>query len=715
MPTHADGLDAQDRQTPPVPEPVALDKPAPDPAAPEKPAPESSAREAAVPEPRAMEPPAMEPAAPEPDAPELATPDAATVDSPVLGSPVLESPAPAPALPAPEPAARRPHSHRRAAQPVPHTDQDGQEADALATATHRPHSHRRSGQTEQTVYHTSAVYGGGGAQPQQVKRRTRVVMVTAGVLAVLVVALVLVVTVFKPGSSTPTYGLIPNGGSAAQDGQQVAAAFLTAWQEGDLTKAANYTDQPAAAGAALASYAKDLNLGQLAATAGAITTAAGSTTALPRETVAFAVSASVATGSGKAAVRGTWKYHSTLVAYQQAKSSVWFVTWQPAVLAPNLTTATHLAAVQVPPTVSVVTDAGGQNLKRYDDAGLNTIAGLLAASAPTNEGANAGLDVQIETKTGSPVANSQAPIIAPGNFPTLSTTISAKAETAARSSVAMHTGSSIVAIQPSTGHILAIANNAGFNDFGLTAAVAPGSTMKIITSTALFNSGLATANSGVACPAAFTVQGITYHNDQGEAEPAGTPLAYDFAQSCNNAFDQWWPDLSGKLASTAKTYYGLDQPWDIGIGGVSASYFNAPASASGAELAQEAFGEGKLVASPLAMASVAATVDTGSFKQPVLTMTAKQATATPLPAATDAGLKEMMRDVVTEGTGAGLGLGSTVYAKTGTADIVGQEQPNSWLVAFDPTKDIAVACLVVNAGYGAQFAGPEVAAFLNAL
>jgi hypothetical protein len=46
---------------------------------------------------------------------------------------------------------------------------------------------------------------------------------------------------------------------------------------------------------------------------------------------------------------------------------------------------------------------------------------------------------------------------------------------------------------------------------------------------------------------------------------------------------------------------------------------------------------------------------------------------------------------------------------------VGQEQPNSWLVAFDPTKDIAVACLVVNAGYGAQFAGPEVAAFLNAL
>ena len=91
------------------------------------------------------------------------------------------------------------------------------------------------------------------------------------------------------------------------------------------------------------------------------------------------------------------------------------------------------------------------------------------------------------------------------------------------------------------------------------------------------------------------------------------------------------------------------------------------------------------------MASVAATVDTGTFKQPILTATAKQVTAKPLPAATDAGLKQMMRAVVTSGTGAGLGFGSTVYAKTGTADIQGQDQPNSWLVAFDPTKDIAVA------------------------
>jgi hypothetical protein len=552
------------------------------------------------------------------------------------------------------------------------------------------------------------VYGG-PSEPKPRKRRTLAVTLTAGTLAVLAVALVLVLTVFNSNNPPPAHGIIPKGSSPQQDGQLAAAAFLTAWQQGDLAKAANYTDQPAAASTALAAYAKDLNLKKFAASAGAVTGASGSTAADPRETVTFAVGASVASGS----VRGTWKYDSSLVAYQQPNSSVWFVRWQPDVVAPNLTAATHLAAVQVPPTVSLVTDANGQNLTRYKDAGLNTIAGLLKAQAPTNEGANAGLDVQIETKSGTAVPNMQALIIAPGNYPTLSTTINAKAETAARSAVAAHKGSAMIAIQPSTGKILAIANNAQDNDFALTASVAPGSTMKIITSTALFTSGLATANTGVSCPSTFTVQGITYHNDAGESLPAGTPLATDFAQSCNNAFSQWWPQLSGKLASTAKNYYGLDQSWNIGIGNLSASYFNAPASASGSELAQEAFGEGQLVASPIAMASVAATVDTGTFKQPILTATAKQLTAKPLPASTDAGLKQMMRAVVTQGTGAGLGLGANVYAKTGTADIQGQEQPNSWLVAFDPTKDVAIACLVVNAGYGAQFAGPEVASFLN--
>jgi hypothetical protein len=553
------------------------------------------------------------------------------------------------------------------------------------------------------------------ARPAKPPRKRRKLLwgITAAVVAVIVVAAGVTVALKHNGPGTPTYGLIPTGSTSQADGQQITTAFLTAWESGNLTKAADLTNHPAAAKAALATYAKYLNLGKMTAKTGTVTSAAGSTSAVPRETAQFAVDASVAAKDGKKLVRGPWDYKSTLTAYQQANSSIWFINWRPDVVAPNLTAATRLGAVSVAPAVGLVTDASGEGLTNFGDAGLSNISADLSKNPPPGK-SKPGLDVQIETTKGKVVPNSQAIVVAPVNLPSITTTIIAADETAARTAVAMHPNSSIVVIQPSTGDILAVANNDGFNDFALTAAVAPGSSMKIITSTALFNSGRITPQTAVTCPPAYDIQGITYHNDQNESEPAGTPFIEDFAQSCNNAFTTQEPYLSGKLASTAKDYYGLDQDWDIGIGDLSASYFNAPASASGSELAQEAFGEGELTASPLAMASVAATVDYGSFKQPVLVPGTKQVTADALPASTDTYLKEVMRAVVTEGTAAGIGFGPDVYAKTGTADIKGQEQPNSWLVAFDPNDDLAVADLVLNAGYGAQFAGPEVKSFLDA-
>jgi hypothetical protein len=573
----------------------------------------------------------------------------------------------------------------------------------------------------QPVYSKPTVYGqrgrgdsggGGGGHQRPRKGRKLAIAITAAALAVVALIAVVAVKALKHGPGTPVTGMIPTGSTPQQDGQQIAAAFLQAWRSDKLTTAANLTDNPAAASAGLASYAKYLHLGKLTATPGSVADAKGSTTALPRETVKYSIRASVAASAGAKALRGSWSYHATLVAYQKANSSIWFISWQPDVVAPNLTTKTRIVAVQVPPTVTMVTDTSGQNITSYGDAGLTNAAHLLMKGAPPGQGSS-GLDVEIQTTAGKLVPNMQAPIVAPENIPSLATTISSSAEAAARTAVAMHKNSSMVVIQPSTGKILAIANNDGYNDFALTAAVAPGSSMKVITAAALFNAGVITPQSPVACPSAYTVQGITYHNDQGESEPAGTPFMTDFAKSCNNAFATQWAHLSGALAGTAKKYFGLNQKWNIGLTGVSASYFNAPVNASGSELAQEAFGDGELVASPIAMASVAATVATGSFEQPYLVQGTKRVTATALPASTDSDLKEMMRAVVTSGTAAGLGFGPNVYAKTGTADVVGQGQPNSWLIAFDPTADIAVGTLVVNAGYGAQFAGPEAKSFLS--
>jgi hypothetical protein len=556
------------------------------------------------------------------------------------------------------------------------------------------------------------VIGAGGQPPRghgrAPKRRKVIIVVTAAALAVVAaIAAVVVVVTGHHGNST---GFSPTGDSPAQDTAQITTAFLQAWQSGDLGQAARYTDQPAAAQAAMTTYRNSLHLRKLTGTVQGSSAVSVTGT---RGSVTYSISAKVADSDAATAMSGTWTYHPTLTAYQKQNSSLWYIAWTPAVLAPNLTAATHLAAIKVAPQVAGVSDSSGNDITSYGDAGLTNIANLLEKQAPPGQG-NPGLYVEIQTAAGKAVANSQAVVIAPKNIANLDTTINATAEKAARSAVAMHRSSSMIAIQPSTGKILALANNASFNDFALTAKVAPGSTMKIITSAALISAGVLTATTPVGCPEAYTVQGITYHNDNNESEPASTPFTTDFAQSCNNAFSTQWPHLSGGgLANAAKKYFGLDQKWDIGLTGLSASYFNAPASASGSELAQEAFGEGELTASPIAMASVAATVDSGTFRQPILIAGTKQLTATSLSASTDAQLKVMMQAVVTSGTAAAIGFGSGVYAKTGTADIQGQEQPNSWLVAFEPSQDIAVACLVVNAGYGAQFAGPEVKAFLD--
>jgi hypothetical protein len=529
------------------------------------------------------------------------------------------------------------------------------------------------------------------------------VVVAAGVGAVLVL---------PGGKHTQTTGYLPTGSSAGQDAQQTARAFLRAWDTGHLKQAANYTNHPAAARAALTAFPAHLDLRKL-------TSAVNSATAIsprspnPREMVTYAASASIAAPYGAATVSGTWRYHASLVTYQAKQSQYWYVAWAPDDLAPNLTASEHLDAVPVAPLVTSVTDASGNSLTSYGDPGLDNVAAGIETGAPPGYG-KPGLNVEIQTSKGKRLARTRAVVVAPQNVTGLATTIDPAAEQAARSAVARHKNSSMVVIQPSTGKILAIANNAGFNDFALTARVAPGSTMKTVTATALFTQGVLTPDSDVACPKAFAIQGVVYHNDDGESEPATTPFITDYAQSCNNAFSTQWEHLTnGRLAETAKKYYGLNRYWDIGIGGESARYFYAPPSASGSELAQEAFGEGELVASPLAMASIAATIDNGSFLQPYLAPGAPRITATPLPATTDAWLKEMMRAVVTSGTAEPIGFGPGVYAKTGTADIDGQGQPNSWLIAFEPSNDIAVGCLVVNAGYGAQFAGPEVKAFLD--
>ena len=78
-----------------------------------------------------------------------------------------------------------------------------------------------------------------------------------------------------------------------------------------------------------------------------------------------------------------------------------------------------------------------------------------------------------------------------------------------------------------------------------------------------------------------------------------------------------------------------------------------------------------------------------------------------------------MHAVVTSGTAAGVfsGVSGTVYAKTGTAEADSNKdgKPNAWMVAYEPSADVALGVVVQDSGFGADYAGPEAAYVLSNL
>ena len=597
--------------------------------------------------------------------------------------------------------------------------------------------------------------GRGGGAPAAARPRHTKRWVAAGIGTVAVVGLAAVLVIDQgstPGaaaavstrtSATPTptpSGFQPTATTAAAAAEQTAEVFLTAWQGGDFAQAASYTDDPSDAQTVLSGYSTGLNLHGLELTAKSATAAgvvtftvaaqvsstaavtAGATTAPTASSSASTdtagSTASAAAGTTTSA-SGTWTYTSHLTAYK--KDGGWYVKWDPSLVAPNVTDSIHPVALAVKPGAKSVTDADGSSLAASTQPALQNIAALIKKNSNTTEG-TAGLEIVLEDAKGQIVSGSASQLTAPVSTATVKTTIDPALEALATTAVGKMPRSSMVVLRPSTGAILAIANSAGTGDVALTGTLAPGSSMKVVTTTSLLLNGLLPngIDTDVACPLVETVQGVKIHNSTDssnssagteDVEPANTPFSTDFAMSCNNAFTQWWQQMAGgKLASTALNYYGLNQTWDLGLGS-SGTYFSMPSDQSGSELAEELYGQGVIEANPLSMASVAATVDTGQFHQPYLVAGLTDLkTASPLPATVKSQLDTVMREVITSGTADAVGFGPGVYGKTGTAeaDANKDHNANGWMIVFDPSMDLAIAAVVVDAGFGASTAGPEV-------
>ncbi|MFI5620724.1 penicillin-binding transpeptidase domain-containing protein [Streptomyces sp. NPDC051567] len=494
-----------------------------------------------------------------------------------------------------------------------------------------------------------------------------------------------------------------SGPVTAEETDRTAKAFLAAWAAGDERAAADLTNNAQAAQAAVADYGTRAYVAKAVITPGA-----------PEgTTVPFTVAAEV---SYEGATK-PFAYASRLTVVRGENSGKPLVDWQPSVLHPQLQKDERLrAGTPASPPVTAV-DRDGKELTAERHPSLRPVLDALRKAYGEKAGGVAGAELWIEP-AGQDAPRRSLLTLVEGKPGRIETVLDAEVQDAAEKAVAKYAEASVVAVQPSTGHVLAIANH---RKDGYNAAVlggrAPGSTMKIVTAAMLLDRGLVAADKVTPCPATVSWDGRTFQNLNGFTLDEET-FATSFARSCNTAFiKQIKPvDDNAALPKEAREVFGIGTQWKAGI----PTFDGRVPESSGAAAAAEYIGQGRIQMNPLNIASVTATARTGVFRQPVVVKASldgrQLARATrPMKPGVAAQLVRMMKQTAVSGTGrtamAAVG-GSDKGAKTGSAEVDGATAPDSWFTAY--SGDLAAASMVEGGGHGGDAAGPIVASVLNA-
>jgi cell division protein FtsI/penicillin-binding protein 2 len=236
----------------------------------------------------------------------------------------------------------------------------------------------------------------------------------------------------------------------------------------------------------------------------------------------------------------------------------------------------------------------------------------------------------------------------------------------------------------------------------------PGSTFKLITTTAALEDHKVKLDDKFPVQTAAVLEGVRLSNANGEA--CGGTFREAFAESCNSVFAPLGVKVGPQRVVRTAEKYGFNH--DPGVPGAVYSTI-PPGDRIGDDLAvgSTAIGQGKVQASALEMASIGATIANGGVRaRPTILLgqrpSARRVTS-PQVAAT---LRSLMVGVVTHGTGtAAMIPGVTVAGKTGTAELgAGPGDTDAWFVAFAPARAprVALAVVIFRAGAGGEAAAP---------
>ena len=328
---------------------------------------------------------------------------------------------------------------------------------------------------------------------------------------------------------------------------------------------------------------------------------------------------------------------------------------------------------------------------------------------------------------------------------------------------------SVVAIEPATGRILAMAslpsydpNKLASHDFAavktdyerlqsdpnepllnraIQTTLPPGSTFKLVTASAAIESGKYTYDSEV--PGGTTYQLPQTTGSSGEIDNEGRscgtdkiPFSQAMENSCNTTFAQLGVELGADALQTQAEKFGFNKHYLDDIGPQAISKF--PEGANEPQAGQSAIGQFEVQATPLQMAMVAAGIANqgvvmkpyivDSIQSPELETLRKTEPAEldqAISAQTADQVTQLMVDTVDFGTAGAGGIdGVKVAGKTGTAQSgIASVPPYAWFVSFAPAQDpeVAVAVVIQKAGIergeiaGGTYGGPIAKAVMEAV
>jgi len=514
--------------------------------------------------------------------------------------------------------------------------------------------------------------------------------------------------------------------------QDTATTFLTDWQAHQYSQMDTVTVNAPAGGVAgpLRASAAQLNLRSLHLKLGPVTPNGSSAQAK------FTATATIAGGQ-------VWTYQGQLPLV--ISSRAWFVSWSPSVIFPSLQSGQRFALHAVWPARGQVLAADGTVLSSPKAVARSGSIALVSGNVvratavqakklgpPYQAGDLIGLggveQAYEQQLAGRPALTIQ--IVGPGKkVDATAARLPATAGVPVRTSIVMRDQIAasaavraaattkpidLVAIQPSTGRVLAVIDRPGGFDRALQGVFPPGSTFKVVTASALSGTGLKPAST-VQCPAQVNIGGRIFHNFDNE-QLGTTNFQTAFAVSCNSTFAALATQrLNGATLTSSANTFGFNSQPNLGIP-ATLGKFTTPHTP--VDLAADAFGQGTDLVNPLSEAAMAAAVENGTWRPPQLVLSPAPAqTAHPqaLSPTVLATLRPMMRAVVTVGTAAHVGFPAGVFGKTGTAEFGSGANPPShaWFVGY--RGDLAFAVLVEGGGVGADASAPIANAFLRNL